>query len=87
MLFFYFVLALFSVDNTIVYEYQEMSKHYRSSKDDIHHHLKGCRGVGKFKEYNCRFEQSLRGEEGYFSFIPRFDADIVISLVYIEFCE
>src|SRR5258708_20115773 len=53
----------------------------------IHHHLEGRWRIGKPKEHDHWFEESFRGQECCFGFIPWFDAYVVIPPSNVEFCE
>ena len=53
----------------------------------VNHHLEGCGRVGKAKEHDGGFEQSLMREEGRFPFVAWFDADVIVSPAYVEFSK
>src|SRR5258708_34166771 len=53
----------------------------------VHHHLEGRWGVGKPKEHDRRFEESLGSEEWHFGFIAWLDAYVVVSPSDIELRE
>ena len=57
------------------------------SKVEIHEHLESQRGSTESKKHYCQFEKSQEGGEGSLPFISFFDADVVVSPLYIKFSE
>ena len=55
------------------------------SEGVIHESLECCRGIGESKEHDCWFKEPFMGDEGSFSLVTIFDADIVIAPSDIEF--
>jgi hypothetical protein len=53
-------------------------------KYSVHHGLEGGRRVGKAKEHDLGFEETLVGYECCFPFISFLDSDVVIPPSYVE---
>ena len=56
-------------------------------KDVVHHGLEGGRAVGEAKEHDQRFEEAPIHSEGSFPLVSLFDSHIVVSPMYIQFCN
>ena len=53
----------------------------------VHEPLKSGGGVGKPKEHDGRFEESLMGDEGCFPLVTILDPYVVVSPSHVEFSE
>src|SRR5260370_32569861 len=75
------------MDGQVVHIDQHPSLGDLSTKDHVHHHLKGSGGIGQSEEHNRRFEEPFRGEECCLPLVSLFDVDVVVSPPYIEFSK
>ena len=68
----------------VVHVYDKPSFGDHVSEGVIHESLECGWGVGKPKEHNSWFEESLMGDEGGFPLVAVFDADIVVAPLDVE---
>lgn len=64
------------IDQKVVHVNDKPSFCYHIMERVIHELLEGSRGIGKAKEYNGWFEESLVSNEGNFPLVSIFDTDI-----------
>src|SRR5258708_4116129 len=87
VLFFGFSRSSLRMDGEVVHVNGHPPLSDFSTEDHIHHHLEGSGGVGQPEEHDRRFEEAFWGKERRFPFVSLFDADIVVSPMYIKFGE
>src|SRR5258708_40206751 len=79
--------AFLCMDGQVVHIDGKPSLCYLFAEYSVHHHLKGCWGVGEPKEHDRWFKESLRSKECRFRFVTWFDAYVVVSPSNVEFHE
>jgi len=54
-------------------------------EDIVYYHLESSWGIGQAKEHNSGFKKSFASFEGSLIFITFLDANVVVTLVNVEF--